>query len=82
MPFHRRIRVWLTLLLGLLLPTAQALTGEPMATPLSWSLLPGLGLATRVHVVPFHRRIRVLMFVPGPEKPTAQASVAEPAATP
>jgi hypothetical protein len=59
-PFHRRIRVselpWLILLV---LPTAQAFRAEVMATAESRALAPGLGLDTRVHVAPFHHKVRV-----------------------
>src|SRR5215472_8121856 len=63
-------------------PTAQALVADTAATPLSSEELPGgvVVLLTRVHAVPFQRRITAWpagVVVP----PTAQASTGEMAAT-
>jgi hypothetical protein len=75
-PFHRRIRVLLQLLVH---PTAQALVAEVAATP-NRSLPPtGFGLGTCAHAVPFHRSMSV--WAP-PMLPTAHAFAAETAATP
>src|SRR5258708_39300045 len=65
------------------LPTAQALLADQARTAFSWLLVPGLGLATRVHLVPFQRRMRVLVPA-GPlvELPTAHALPADVTATP
>ncbi len=43
------------------LPTAQALLADQARTAFSWLLVPGSGLATRAHLVPFQRRMRVLL---------------------
>src|SRR5690348_373148 len=81
-PFHRSIKVlpvpdW---------PTAQALPAETAATPDRAACPPGVGLDTLVHPAPFHRAIRVVMVSLAPTPlsvpPTAQALVAETAATP
>jgi hypothetical protein len=64
------------------LPTAHALVGELAATPFRSLLEPGLGLATCVQLVPFHRRIRVRSITPLAALPTAHALPAEVAATP
>src|SRR5712691_3393724 len=58
-------------------PTAHTLVGELAATPLRSLLEPGLGLATCSHLVPFHRRIRVLSPRPLAALPTAHALPAE-----
>src|SRR5690349_12161080 len=63
-------------------PTAHALPGELAATPFRSLLEPGSGLGTRTHLVPFHRRIRVLFTRPLAASPTAHALPAEVAATP
>ena len=67
-PFHRRIRLVPGPHPQLMSPTAQALPADVAATPLRKSAKPllasGLGLGTRFHAVPFHRRIRVLMLMP------------------
>src|SRR6185437_5744404 len=63
-------------------PTAHTLLGELAATPSRSLLEPGFGLATRTHLAPFQRRIRVLSTRPLEALPTAQASRAEVAATP
>ena len=60
-------------------PTTQALRAEAAATPMRLRLAPGFGLATRFQVVPFQCRMTGL---PLREGPTAQALVAEVAATP
>src|SRR6266571_4409954 len=81
-PFHRSIRV----LAAPTSPTAQALVREVAATLKRAAPPAGLGLGTLVHPVPFHRAIRVVMTSPGPlplsVPPTAQALLAEVAATP
>src|SRR5690348_3577353 len=64
------------------LPTAQALLAEVAATASRSLVEPGAGLGTRVHLVPFQYRIRVLWVVPVAERPTAQALLAEVATTP
>ncbi len=69
-------------------PTAQASLGETTATRSSAPAGAGVGLGTVVHAVPFQCSIRVLsdgpVPAPGPPptRPTAQASVADAAATP
>src|SRR6266568_2125022 len=81
-PFHRSIRV----LAAPTSPTAQALVREVAATLKRAAPPAGLGLGTLVHPVPFHRAIRVVMTSPGPlplsVPPTAQALLADVAATP
>jgi len=80
-PFHRRIRA-LLLVLVLVSPTAQALLAEVTAT-LSSSLPnfadDGLGLGTCFNTWPFQCTIKVL---PLGVSPTAHALLAEVAATP
>jgi hypothetical protein len=67
-------------------PAAQALLAEVAATAVSTLLGAGLGLATCCHAVPFQRTIRVVVVAMGPKQwpaqPTAQALLAEVAATP
>src|SRR5258708_33034096 len=63
-------------------PTAQTLVGELAATPPRSLLVPGLGLATCSHLVPFHRRIRVWSPEPLVALPTAHASPEAVVATP
>ena len=67
-------------------PTAQALCAETAATLLSGASVAGLGLGTCFQAVPFQCRIRVLMppkpWKQFPVQPTAQALLAEVAATP
>src|SRR5258708_40010530 len=64
------------------LPTAQALLADQARTAFSWLLVPGLGLATRAHLVPFQRRMRGLLPAGGGvERPTAHALLAEGAGT-
>ncbi len=60
-------------------PTAQARSAEAAATPLTTAPPTGVGLGTRLHTLPFQRRIRVLAMTPNP---TAHAFRAEVAATP
>lgn len=83
MPFQRKIRVWASSLK--LLPTAQAFVAE-VATTLTTAppFSPSLGLGTRFHDVPFHRKISVLgtPSLVRPPLPTAQALRADRAATP
>src|SRR5258708_32306052 len=63
------------------LPTAQALLADQARTAFSWLLVPGLGLATRAHLVPFQRRMRVLLPAGGAEElPPAPALPADGAA--
>lgn len=66
-------------------PTAQALLGEVAATSDRLLPVPGLGLGTCDHVVPFQCRVSVSVL-PQPllvhEKPTAQALLREVAVTP
>src|SRR5215467_7373336 len=61
-------------------PTAQTLLADVAATPARPPAVPGLGLATWVHVWPFQRSIRVLPVEPAPA--TAHALLAEVAVTP
>src|SRR2546427_6020721 len=67
-------------------PTAQAALAETAATPKRAAPPAGLGLGPLVHPVPFHRAIRVVMTSPVPlplsVPPTAQALLADVAATP
>src|SRR5215472_8124375 len=81
-PFHRSIKV----LPAPTLPTAQALVAETAATADRAARPPGVGLGTLVHLAPFHCAIRVVMAALAPTPftvaPTAQALVADTAATP
>src|SRR6516165_739351 len=81
-PFHRSIKV----LPAPTLPTAQALVAETAATADRAARPPGVGLGTLVHLTPFHCAIRVVMAALAPTPftvpPTAQALVADKAATP
>src|SRR5215831_11809485 len=86
LPFQCRARAW-TVSLALAAaptmekPTAQASLAEVAPTPVRSSLRPGLGLGARAHLVPFQCRIRVWSPVMVPSSPTAQALLAEVAAT-
>src|SRR5258707_1086301 len=64
------------------LPTAQALLADQARTPFSWLLVPGSGLATRAHLVPFQPRMRVSDGGGSKVSPTAQASFADRTRTP
>ena len=81
LPFQCRIKLMPGPHPQLMSPTAQALPVGVMATPNRKSARPGLGwglgLGTCFHAVPFDRRIKVL----APLVPTAQALVADVAAT-
>src|SRR5262249_23998826 len=84
-PFQRRIRVFASPLPLPKPPTAQALAAEVAVMPLRPADpgVPGLGLGTCFHAVPFQCRIKI--FAPEPKglnSPKAQALVAEVAATP
>jgi hypothetical protein len=61
-----------------LVPTAQALLADVAATPARLAVVPGLGLGTCFHAVPFQCKMRVLP----PLVPTAQALLAVMAVTP
>src|SRR6266852_2468192 len=63
-------------------PTAHTSVGELAATPFRSSLVPRSGLATRTHLVPLHRRMRVLSPRPPAAVPTAKALRADVAPTP
>jgi hypothetical protein len=78
LPFQCRIKPVRDELLLTTSPTAQALLADVAATPKRLLLAPGLGLDTRVHTLPFQRRISVL----SPLVPAAQVLLAEVAATP
>src|SRR5215208_7743596 len=57
-------------------PTAQMSSGPAAATPSNeLPKVPGLGLETICHEVPFHRCMRLLREVAVREEPTAQALV-------
>src|SRR5580704_4405765 len=88
-PFQCRISV-LVLVSQPTLPTAQALSAPAAATsamedaavtPTRVWHVPRSGLGVRVQVVPFQCRISVLLLLPLPAVPTAQALSAEVAAT-
>src|SRR5215831_14819879 len=64
-------------------PTAQTLLAEVAVTPRrKLALLPGLGLATCFHAVPFQCAMMVGRPMAVVVAPTAQAAVADAAATP
>src|SRR6185437_2470636 len=80
-PFQRRISGPCALS-----PTAQALRGESIATLASRPHPPGSGLGTLDHLLPFQCKVKVWSSLCPPltcllEKPTAQALLAELAAT-
>ena len=84
MPFHRRISAWLPVL-AWTVPTAQASLADIAATAERASpyLAAGLGLGCRFQVLPFQCMISVVLGLAGlPVEPTAQALLAEVAATP
>jgi hypothetical protein len=89
LPFHCKITVCGLVELrkqSAVQPTAQALCAETAATLLRELFCPGLGLGTRFQVVPFQCKISVLIppkpWKQFPAQPTAQALLAEVAATP
>ncbi|HET7014336.1 MAG TPA: hypothetical protein VFI65_10520 [Streptosporangiaceae bacterium] len=65
-------------------PTAHASSADVAVTANRSPLMPWLGLGTRRHDLPFHRRIKVAWCRPSgvPVWPTAHASRADTAATP
>ena len=64
------------------LPTAQALPAEVAVTASSRLSVPGAGLATWDHFVPFQRSTSVVEELASEAWPTAQALVADTASTP
>jgi hypothetical protein len=90
LPFQCSVRVCCTLgrSRAVYSPTAQMLMGEMAAAPYrAFKPEPGSGLGTRLHLVPFQCKMRVraganpLSPWTEPESPTAQALVADVAAT-
>jgi transcriptional regulator with XRE-family HTH domain len=84
LPFQRATMVLVLPLAWMAEPTAHALLADVAATPLNRRNLPeGSGVGTLRQFLPFHRRIRVFVGPsPLPVAPTAQARLADTAATP